>query len=239
VEFLLAPDGSYYFLEMNTRIQVEHPITEMTTGVDLVQEQIRIAMGQPISFKQDQIGQRGHSIEVRIYAEDPANKFLPQSGPLILVKEPTGPGVRVDSGIYSGSEVSTYYDPILSKLIVHAPNRPAAIQRMIRALEDYTILGIRTNIAFLIDVLSHPEFHKGHTYTNFIPKNMPDWPEGDGARVDSLSQYREHASIAAALIDHLGLGRRAGGFVLRGDGEQAFPDAWDLVGSWEIASGRK
>jgi acetyl-CoA carboxylase biotin carboxylase subunit len=183
VEFLLAPDGSFYFLEMNTRIQVEHPITEMVVGVDLVHEQIRIAQGEPISFKQEDLSQRGHAIECRIYAEDPANNFLPQSGPLLLVQEPSGPGVRVDSGIYSGSEVPTHYDPILSKLIVHAPNREAATRRMIRALEDYIILGIRTNIAFLIDILRHPAFADGATYTSFIPRNLPDWPEVDGARL--------------------------------------------------------
>lgn len=239
VEFLLAPDDSFYFLEMNTRIQVEHPITEMTTGVDLVQEQIRIAMGMPISFKQDEIKQTGHSIEVRIYAEDPANKFLPQSGPLLVVKEPSGPGVRVDSGIYSGSEVSTYYDPILSKLIVYAPDRESAAKRMVRALEDYTILGIRTNIAFLIDVLKHPEFLKGATYTDFIPRNMPDWPEIDGELVETIRKNTDHGAIAAAVIEHLGLGRRTGGFGSAGNGEDSGPDIWDLIGPWEIASGRK
>ena len=239
VEFLLAPDDSFYFLEMNTRIQVEHPITEMTTGVDLVQEQIRIAMGQPISFKQDEIRQTGHAIEVRIYAEDPANKFLPQSGPLLMVREPSGPGVRVDSGIYSGSEVTTYYDPILSKLIVHAPDRESAARRMVRALEDYTILGIRTNIAFLIDVLRHPEFLKGATYTDFIPRNMPEWPVVDGELVERIKKNNDHGAIAAAMIDHLGLGRRMSGFAIGGTGEDAVPDAWDLVGPWEIASGRR
>ncbi len=239
VEFLLAPDDSFYFLEMNTRIQVEHPITEMTTGVDLVQEQIRIAMGEPISFKQDEIRQTGHSIEVRIYAEDPANKFLPQSGPLLTVKEPTGPGIRVDSGIYSGSEVSTYYDPILSKLIVYGPDREAARRRMIRALEDYTILGIRTNIEFLIDVLSHQAFIDGATYTDFIPRNMPDWPEGDGAQVGLLQEKNDQAAIAAAIVDHLGLGRRVGGFGQSGNGGPSMPEPWDFVGPWEIASGRK
>lgn len=238
VEFLLAPDGSYYFLEMNTRIQVEHPITEMTTGMDLVAEQIRVAMGRPISFRQEDLFQRGHSIEVRIYAEDPSNKFLPQSGPLLYIHEPSGPGVRLDSGIYSGSEVSTYYDPILAKLIVHAPDRESAINRMVRALKDYAILGIRTNIAFLIDILNHPEFHKGATYTDFIPRNMPDWPEENGELIKEHRKINDIAAIAVSAIDHLGLGRKVSFGSTATDG-QRMPDPWDLVGPWEIASGRK
>jgi len=237
VEFLLAPDDSFYYLEMNTRIQVEHPITELVVGVDLVQEQIRIASGQPISFKQEQLQQKGHAIECRIYAEDPANSFLPQSGPLLLVHEPSGPGVRVDSGIYSGSEVSTYYDPILSKLIVHAPNREAARLRMIRALRDYAILGIPTNIAFLIDALRHVAFVEGATYTDFIPRNLPDWPAGPGALTERRETHTEIATVAAAMIDYLGLGRRHAPGAFRADGGEARrPDPWDLVGPWEIAS---
>jgi acetyl-CoA carboxylase biotin carboxylase subunit len=238
VEFLVAPDSSFYFLEMNTRIQVEHPITEMVVGVDLVQEQIRVAQGEPISFKQEDLAQRGHAIECRIYAEDPANSFLPQSGPLLLVREPSGPGIRVDSGIFSGSEVSTYYDPILAKLIVHAPNRLAATHRMIRALEDYAILGIQTNIAFLIDVLKHPAFEKGATYTDFIPRNLPDWPNGHKDILENQRRLADVAAMAAAAIDHLGLGKRRA--MASGDGTAAtVPDPWELVGPWEIASGRE
>ena len=236
VEFLLAPDDSFYFLEMNTRIQVEHPVTELVVGVDLVQEQIRIASGEPMSFSQEDLKQQGHAIEVRIYAEDPANKFLPQSGPLLMVHEPSGPGVRVDSGIYGGSEVSTYYDPILSKLIVHAPNREAARLRMIRALRDYAILGIKTNIAFLIDVLKHEAFMEGATYTDFIPRNLPDWPNDTDAMSEDRELNTDVAIMAAAAIDHLGLGRRRQA-VMGGDGNgTAHIDAWDAVGRWEIAS---
>jgi len=240
VEFLLAPDKSFYFLEMNTRIQVEHPITEMVVGVDLVREQILIASGNPISFKQKDLAQRGHAIECRIYAEDPANKFLPQSGPLLLVSEPTGPGVRVDSGIYGGSSVSTYYDPILSKLIVHAPNREAARMRMIRALEDYSILGIRTNIEFLIDILTRQAFIDGETYTDFIPRNMPDWPDEKSPRAEMRKRSSDIAAIAAGFIEHTGLGRKRGSFGVSPNGrEPLVPDPWDTVGPWEIASGRK
>ncbi len=239
VEFLFAPDESYYFLEMNTRIQVEHPITEFVVGVDLVQEQIRIAAGESISFKQKDLEQRGHAIECRIYAEDPANNFLPQSGPLLLVHEPSGPGVRVDSCIFSGSEVSTHYDPILSKLIVHAPDREAATHRMVRALQDYAVLGIRTNIAFMIDVLSHEAFHEGATFTDFIPRNMPDWPEGSGSLAERYELNNDLATISAAVVDHLGLGKRRGAFAVSANGRgPAFPDPWETVGPWEIASGR-
>lgn len=238
VEFLFAPDGSYYFLEMNTRIQVEHPITELVVGVDLVREQIKIAAGNPIPFKQEDLTQRGHAIECRIYAEDPEKNFLPQSGPLLLIHEPSGPGVRVDSGIYTGSEVSTYYDPILAKLIAYAPNRKAAIERMIRALEDYAILGIRTNIAFLIDALSHPAFEKGETYTDFIARNMPDWPNS-GSYVNKHKKITDLCTIAAALIDFKGLARQTA-YSASGDGSrQPLPDIWDLIGKWEIASGNK
>ncbi len=238
VEFLLAPDDSFYFLEMNTRIQVEHPITELVVGVDLVQEQIRIAAGEPISFRQDELRQKGHAIECRIYAEDPANNFLPQSGPLLLVHEPSGPGVRVDSGIYGGSEVPTYYDPILSKLIVHAPNREAARLRMIRSLRDYSILGIKTNISFLIDVLRHVAFVEGATYTDFIQRNLADWPNGPAELTERRTHYVEMATVAAAVIDHLGLGRqyRARNAAGASTGSRP-PDPWDTIGPWEIASG--
>ena len=237
VEFLLAPDGSYYFLEMNTRIQVEHPITEMVVGVDLVQEQIRIAMGDPISFRQADLKQRGHAIECRIYAEDPANGFLPQSGPLLFVHEPSGPGVRVDSGIYGGSEVSTYYDPILAKLIAWAPDRDSCTKRIIRALEDYAILGIQTNIAFLIDVLKLPAFQEGATYTDFIQRNMPAWPDGPELIAGDHRKLLDIAALGAAVIDHLGLGRRRLS-VSAGDGRKLVHDPWELLGTWEIASRR-
>jgi acetyl/propionyl-CoA carboxylase alpha subunit len=147
--------------------------------------------------------------------------------------------VRVDSGIFSGSEVSTYYDPILSKLIAHGPNREAARLRMIRALQDYTILGIRTNIPFLTDVLRHIAFVDGATYTDFIPRNLPDWPEGPGGLNERCALHTEVATIAAAAIDHLGMGKKhaAGAFASAGQAA-ARPDPWDIVGPWEIAKGQ-
>jgi acetyl/propionyl-CoA carboxylase alpha subunit len=175
VEFLLDDDGNFYFLEVNTRIQVEHPITEMVTGVDLVQWQIRIAAGEPLTLRQEDIEQRGHAIECRIYAEDASNQFLPSLGRILYQKEPQGPGIRVDSGIYSGWEVTRHYDPILSKLIAWGQNREISRQRMINALREYVILGVTTTIPFLIDVIDHPAFIEARTDTGFIPTYFPNW----------------------------------------------------------------
>ena len=160
-EFLLEGSGdaaNFYFLEMNTRLQVEHPVTECVTGVDLVHAQLRVASGEPLPFTQASLSQRGHAIECRIYAEDPAQGFIPQAGPILLYREPQGPGIRIDSGVKAGSEVSVHYDPMLAKLIVHASNREEARRRAINALREYAILGIRTNIPFLLQILEHPQF---------------------------------------------------------------------------------
>lgn len=172
VEFLVDKDRNFYFLEVNARIQVEHPITEMTTGVDLVKLQISLAEGSKMPFKQEELKQNGHSIECRIYAEDADNNFMPSSGDILFLKQPLGPGVRYDSGIYQGSKVSVFYDPVLAKLIVWGKDREEARQRMILALKDNVILGVKTSIGFMIDVLQHPEFIAGNTYTNFIEMNM-------------------------------------------------------------------
>ncbi|MFC2161888.1 acetyl/propionyl/methylcrotonyl-CoA carboxylase subunit alpha [Acidobacteriota bacterium] len=146
VEFLLDKDKNFYFLEVNARLQVEHPVTELISCVDLVHQQIKIAFGEKLSFTQEDLEQKGHAIECRIYAEDPINNFLPSSGKVLFLKEPIGPGVRNDCGIYSGCDVPIYYDPILAKLIVWAESRDQACQRMIEALNDYVILGIKTSI---------------------------------------------------------------------------------------------
>jgi acetyl-CoA carboxylase, biotin carboxylase subunit len=178
VEFLLDTDGSFYFLEVNTRLQVEHPITEMITGIDLVRQQIEIAAGMPLELSQDDIVGRGHAIECRIYAEDPLSAFMPSPGKIHFVKEPRGPGIRNDTGVYSGFTVPMEYDPILAKLIVHASSRQACMERMIRALHDYVILGVLTPIPFLIDVLETEAFAKGDTYTDFIDRHFADWQPG-------------------------------------------------------------
>lgn len=175
VEFIVDPvTRDFYFLEMNTRLQVEHPITEMLTGLDLVHWQIRIAEGERLPLAQNDLTRRGHALECRVYAEDPANQFLPSTGCLLNVVEPRGPGLRVDSGVMTGDEVTVHYDPMLAKVIVHAETRVDAIQRMQAALNEYALLGVTTNIAFLRAVLAHPEFHAGRATTTFIEHYMGD-----------------------------------------------------------------
>jgi acetyl-CoA carboxylase biotin carboxylase subunit len=168
VEFLLGQNGEFHFLEMNTRLQVEHPITEMISGIDLVEQQIRVAAGLPLPFCQDDLTIRGHAIEARIYAEDPANGFLPAIGPLAVFRPPEGPGVRLDTGVREGDEASIDFDPLLAKLIVHASDRDAAIRRMHRALSEFVILGATTNIGFLRNLVTHSAFREGDTTTDFI-----------------------------------------------------------------------
>ena len=176
VEFIFDPEsGDFYFLEMNTRLQVEHPVTEMTTGLDLAQWQIRIAAGEPLPWQQETLTGRGHAIECRLYAEDPAGGFLPSTGRLLTVRWPSGPGVRVDAGVQSGGEVSHHYDPMLAKIIVHAEDRPAAIRRMITALRETVVHGVRTNLAFLLDVLAHPDFRAGRVDTRWVERTFPAW----------------------------------------------------------------
>ena len=172
VEFVLDPQGNYYFIEMNTRIQVEHPVTEMVTGLDLVREQLRVAAGLPLSFTQDQVRQEGHAIEVRINAEDPARNFQPCPGMTEFVHFPGGCGVRVDSALYNGAELSPFYDSMVAKIIVQAPTRLMAIRRMRRALEEFVLEGYSTGADFAHLILYHPDFLKGSYDTSFIEKNM-------------------------------------------------------------------
>jgi acetyl-CoA carboxylase biotin carboxylase subunit len=224
VEFLVDEKGGFYFLEMNTRIQVEHPVTEMVTGTDLVVEQIKIAAGQELSPWFYNLNQRGHAIECRIYAEDGENNFLPSTGTVLHYTEPTGPGVRVDSGIVNGSMVTIDYDPIMAKLIVHAPDRDTAILKMIDALHAYKILGVKTSKRFMVDVLRHPEFAAGRTYTNFIDKHMGDREVG-------LDGYRE---LAASVATVAGMTRPRLAVSSDDDGEQAVASPWSLLGDWQI-----
>jgi acetyl-CoA carboxylase biotin carboxylase subunit len=167
-EFLLGPDRDFYFLEVNARIQVEHPVTELCTGIDLVQEQLRIAAGLPLSFTQEQVKLRGAAIECRISAEDPENRFLPATGTVQSLQEPSGPGVRIDSGMYPGLQVPLFYDPLLSKLIVWGKDRPQAIARMHRALAEYQVMGVRTTLPFARWLMEHPRFIRGELSTDFI-----------------------------------------------------------------------
>ena len=173
VEFLLEGVGDaarFFFLEMNARLQVEHPVTEAVVGVDLVRAQLAVANGEPLPWQQSSLSQRGHALECRIYAEDPSQDFLPQAGPLAMYREPEGPGIRVDGGVVEGGEVSVYYDPMLAKLIVAAETRTAAIARAIAALRRYVVLGIRTNIPYLLAVLQHPRFLSGDLDTGFLAR---------------------------------------------------------------------
>jgi acetyl/propionyl-CoA carboxylase alpha subunit len=157
---------------MNTRLQVEHPTTELVTGTDLVRAQLTVAMGRPLPWRQEDLEQRGHAIECRVYAEDPANAFLPQAGPLRLYREPSGPGIRIDSGVEEGTGVPVQYDPMLAKLIAHGETRGRAIDRAAAALRAFPILGVRTNIPFLIKILEHPAFRAGRLHTGFVDEHL-------------------------------------------------------------------
>ncbi len=197
VEFLVEGSGDsarFYFLEMNTRLQVEHPVTEQVAGIDLVRAQIAIAAGQPLARKQADLAQRGHAIELRVYAEDPANNDLPQAGPLLLYREPVMPGIRIDSGVTEGSEVTVHYDPLLAKLIANGETREAARGRALAALRSYPVLGIRTNIPLLIALLEHPRFIAGDVDTGFLDA------EGDALRAPLTVGPPPEVTTIAALV---------------------------------------
>ncbi|MEM7115563.1 MAG: acetyl-CoA carboxylase biotin carboxylase subunit [Chloroflexota bacterium] len=175
VEFMVTEDGSFYLLEMNTRLQVEHPITELVTGVDLAKWQIRIAAGKPLTLTQDGIDQRGHAIECRIYAEDPANHFLPSINTISHCEFPTMPNVRIDAGIATGEAVTPFYDPMLAKVIVWGRTRAEAIERMISTLQQSIIIGVTTNIPYLLDILAEPHFQRGETTTHYLVQHFAGW----------------------------------------------------------------
>ncbi|KAA3663455.1 MAG: acetyl-CoA carboxylase biotin carboxylase subunit, partial [Chloroflexi bacterium] len=203
VEFIVDGEGKFYFLEMNTRLQVEHPITELVTGMDLAVWQIRIAAGEELPFTQSDIEQRGHAIECRVYAEDPARQFLPSIGEISLYRPPTGPGVRVDDGIETGSQVTPYYDPMLAKVIAWGQNRPEAIRKMVQALRETAVLGVTTNIPYLLAILQEPTFLSGSTSTNYLQEHLPDWQPNP---VTAKEEW-----LAAAAFEMLRGGRGSGG----------------------------
>ena len=211
---------------MNTRLQVEHPITEMVTGIDLVAEQIKIAAGQKLGKHLYNISQKGHAIECRIYAEDADNKFMPSIGKLLLYREPVGDGVRVDSGVDVGSEVTIDYDPIMSKLIVHAPDRQTAITNMIEALKYYKILGVKTCRYFITKILQHENFAKGRKFTNFIETNMTNMPNSS----NGMESYNELAAAAAAMLSS------KSSSLLYSDIDDQHPSPWQMLGDWSIGS---
>jgi acetyl-CoA carboxylase, biotin carboxylase subunit len=170
VEFLLDENLNFYFLEMNTRLQVEHPVSEMITGIDLVKEQIKVARGEKLSFTQNDLTINGHSLEVRVYAEDPANNFLPDIGKLVTYRRPSGPGIRVDDGFEEGMDIPIYYDPMIAKLITHGKDRQEAIQRMVRAIDDYQITGCQTTLPFCRWAIQQEAFVSGNFDTHFVKK---------------------------------------------------------------------
>jgi acetyl-CoA carboxylase biotin carboxylase subunit len=225
VEFLLDKNKKFYFLEVNARVQVEHPITEAVVGVDLVKQQIKIAAGEKLTLKQKDLRQRGHAIECRLYAEDPENNFLPSAGKILYVQEPSGPGVRCDTGIWSGCEVPVHYDPILSKLVVWDETRELACKKMAASLRSYPILGVKTNTQFLIDILEHPAFREGDTHTGFIPEHLSDWkpPEADGNGL-------KLSLLAAAALERAPTSRSGAAQV------EAF-SPWKAGGKWRIGGG--
>jgi acetyl-CoA carboxylase biotin carboxylase subunit len=219
VEFLLDEGGRFYFLEMNTRLQVEHPVTELVTGIDLVAAQLRVARGEPLGLAQADVRPRGHAVEVRLYAEDPAAGFLPSAGPVLGVREPAGPGVRVDSGLLAGGVVPVEYDPLLAKIAAWGADRPQAVARLVGALRDTAVLGPTTNLAFLIDVLAHPAFARGDTHTGFLAEHLPQWRP-------AATRQREAAVLAALALTQAGGGPAAAG--------AAAPSPWETLGAWRL-----
>ena len=198
VEFLVDDDLNYYFLEMNTRLQVEHPITEQVTRVDLVRQQIQVAAGMEIEYKQEDLFQQGHSIEARVYAENPCENFMPSPGMVKNIIEPLGPGIRHDGYVYTGYEIPLFYDPMISKLIVTGKNREQAIERMKRALYSYKISGVRTNIRFLNRILESEDFASGNYNTQFIEKN-----EDFLIQKETTNKNHEDIAIAASFVHYL------------------------------------
>jgi acetyl/propionyl-CoA carboxylase alpha subunit len=224
IEFLLDKDENFYFLEMNTRLQVEHPVTELVTGIDIVKEQIRVARGRTLSYKQEEVRFNGHAIECRINAEDPYNNFMPSTGRITHSLLPTGPGVRVDTGVYPGFEITPFYDPMIAKLIVWGETRAQAILRMRRALEEYRIIGVRTNIPFHQTLMDSHRFMGGQYDTRFVEERFSMDEAGDGKE-----DHMETAAILATLVAHRETERSAH-IVNRNERDTS---NWKWVGRWE------
>lgn len=223
VEFLLDGD-KFYFLEVNARLQVEHPVTEMVTGEDLVAWQLAIAAGEKLPKTQDEIQFRGHAIECRVYAEDPSSGFLPSTGTILKLDEPHAPGVRIDSGIREGFEVPIFYDPILSKVICWADNREHAIHRMRDALKHYVLLGVRTPLGYMQDVLAHPEFAKGNISTHFLAQHFSEW-----------SEKQPTGEALAALLSVAHEFCRSSHKAVEANGEAKPTSPWTTLGDWRLA----
>jgi 3-methylcrotonyl-CoA carboxylase alpha subunit len=222
VEFLMAPDGRFYFLEMNTRLQVEHPVTEAVTGLDLVRLQLEVAAGHALPLAQEQVESRGHAIECRLYAEDPANDDLPSPGCVLQLSEPEGPGIRVDSGLQAGSEVTVHYDPLLAKIIAWGHDRGEAAARMREALRHTVVLGVVTNLARLRAILEHPAFAAGELHTGFIEEHLQELQPPACPPALAIA-----ALVAALRLENNGA---AGA-------RRAAPDPWASLGPWRLGGG--
>ena len=224
IEFLVDRDKNFYFLEMNTRLQVEHPVTEAVTGIDIVKEQIRISRGRQLAYKQEDVQFNGWAIECRINAEDPYNNFIPSTGKILHSLLPTGPGVRVDTGVYGGFDITPYYDSLISKLIVWGETRAQAILRMRRALDEYKILGVKTNIPFHMNLVDQTRFQAGQFDTRFVEErfSMTQSEEGEAANA-------KIAAILAGLAAHVRT-QRSAHIIQRGERDTS---NWKWVGRWE------
>jgi propionyl-CoA carboxylase alpha chain/3-methylcrotonyl-CoA carboxylase alpha subunit/acetyl-CoA/propionyl-CoA carboxylase biotin carboxyl carrier protein len=216
VEFVVAPNGEFFFLEMNTRLQVEHPVTELVTGIDLVEQQLRVAAGERLALRQESIVPSGVAIECRLCAEDPEHDFRPSVGELLVLREPSGPGIRFDGGIARGQRITTAFDPMLAKLIAHGRDRDEAIDRAIRALSETVVLGCTTNASFLARVLDHPDFRAGRVETGFIPAR-----KGDLA-APPLDPAERRVLLAAAALSNRDFLERVG----------AVPEPFASIGAW-------
>lgn len=224
IEFLVDNSGHFYFMEVNGRLQVEHPITEMLTGIDLVRSQIEIAAGGFLPWSQNEIVCRGHAIECRIYAENPARNFLPSPGRVLFARAPEGPGIRFDHAVHTGTLVSLHYDPILGKLIAHGENRAAALDRMIRALKECVVLGVHTPNEFLIELISSEPFQKGETHTHFLQDHFAQWSPGAGG---------DNAALLGALFNKM-----VGSSNRPDDNGQVMghehPSPWSRLSNWNL-----
>jgi 3-methylcrotonyl-CoA carboxylase alpha subunit len=224
VEFLLDPEGRFYFLEMNTRLQVEHPVTEMVLGLDLVRLQIEVAAGRPLPLGQDDVISRGHALECRLYAEDPENDDLPSPGRILHFVAPEGPGVRFDGGVATGSEVTVHYDPMLAKVITYGRDRAEAIDRMMGALRETVVLGVTTNLERLRAIVDHPLFRRGEVHTHFIDEHLQETtPRAPGIPPEAI------AGVVGALQAMPRTGAAGGGLA-------PASDPWADAGPWRLGA---
>lgn len=225
VEFILDEQGRFYFLEVNARLQVEHPITEWITGLDLVREQIRVAAGERLGFTQSDIYRRGHAFECRVYAEDPARGFLPSPGTVLAWHAPAGPGIRVDAGVTARTTVSVYYDPLVAKISTWGQDREQARRRMESALRQCAVLGPTTNLPFLLDLVTHPAFVAGDTHTGFLTEHLSQWhPASAGHDLE--------AALAVAITQ----GRGRATTAVSSGGQPVAASPWQQLGNWRIGS---